>query len=557
MYCSWIIAPPGAVSVTLTFTAFDTQAGLDLIRVFSCPDSRCSLASEVSGSPFSGSSVPGPVVSSTGVMKVTMTSGASFSSLNGFAGVYTSQVVVCPLSGTLLTAASGSISDGSGPYQDNMSCSWIIAPLGAISITLTFATFSTEACCDKVRVYSCIDSGCGDTFELAGSPFSGSLVPNTILSGTGVMKVTFISDESTALAGFEASYHSFRSSCPFRESGEVLTASNGSIGDGPFTTYTNMNCQWIIAPPGAASVTLNFTAFSTQSGADFIRVFSCQDSSCSTNLELPGSPFTGKSVPGPVTSSTGVMEVTLTSGGGLTADGFRAFYQSTLVGPECPFSRTVLKAVNGSISDGKGDYGPLSDCYWIIAPDAALTTTLRFTSLSTELGKDVIYIYSCCNVSCACATLLVGPLSGNMIPAPVTSSTGVLMVTFQSDRRIQFSGFEASYWATYCRAGEIQRGGSCTQCPLGYFSGDFAAECTICPAGAYSTIQGASTCTSCPANSFNSYRGSASSDTCLPCIKGTYSPAGSTSCFDCSNQTNAADTGLCSRFLSLHRCCCI
>jgi hypothetical protein len=86
---------------------------------------------------------------------------------------------ICSQSGSTLTAPSGVISDGSGDYSSNANCYVILSSPGK-TITLTFTSFSTEPCCDKVGVYSCSSSACTTTTELPRSPYSGSTVPGPV-----------------------------------------------------------------------------------------------------------------------------------------------------------------------------------------------------------------------------------------------------------------------------------------------------------------------------------------------------------------------------------------
>ena len=117
-----------------------------------------------------------------------------------------------------------------------------------------------------------------------------------------------------------------------KSSKSVRTSSSGTISDGP-TCYASLSdCQWIIAPPGAASVTLSFVSLSTEQDYDTVRVFSCATVSCLRPydlLELSDSPFSGSNVPGPITSSTGVMMVRFTSDSSVENSGFTVSYTST------------------------------------------------------------------------------------------------------------------------------------------------------------------------------------------------------------------------------------
>src|SRR5690606_30531421 len=61
--CTWYIAPPGATSVTLQFNSFQTEANIDVVKVFESLDTNAPPIAVLSGS-----SLPAPVISNTGTM---------------------------------------------------------------------------------------------------------------------------------------------------------------------------------------------------------------------------------------------------------------------------------------------------------------------------------------------------------------------------------------------------------------------------------------------------------------------------------------------------------
>jgi len=109
---------------------------------------------------------------------------------------------------TSLTSQSGGFSDGSGldDYGNNSQCEWRITPPNATSISLEFTSFNVENGYDYVYIYD----GIGNNANLIGT-FTGTSLPNTISSTTGIMVVKFESDVSVVLAGFDANYSSISS----------------------------------------------------------------------------------------------------------------------------------------------------------------------------------------------------------------------------------------------------------------------------------------------------------------------------------------------------------
>jgi hypothetical protein len=105
--------------------------------------------------------------------------------------------------------ANGTLSDGSGTsnYGNSISCEWVIAPPGALLITLSFTEVSTQAGKDIIRVFQCTDIPCSKPLQLA--ELSGWYsTTQSVTSTTGFMKVVFTSDASVNYDGFTASWTS-------------------------------------------------------------------------------------------------------------------------------------------------------------------------------------------------------------------------------------------------------------------------------------------------------------------------------------------------------------
>lgn len=109
--------------------------------------------------------------------------------------------VLCSGAQTISTC-SGTITDGSsGVYNNNMSCTWLIAPANATSVSITFTNFNTEQDYDFVRVYN----GSNASAPLLGQ-YSGSSLPGTLTANSGQMFVRFTSDVTITSDGFSANY---------------------------------------------------------------------------------------------------------------------------------------------------------------------------------------------------------------------------------------------------------------------------------------------------------------------------------------------------------------
>lgn len=218
-----------------------------------------------------------------------------------------------------VTGITGTIEDGSGPndYSNNKDCLWLIDPAETVTkIRLEFTSFSTQASSDVVTVYD----GSTTAAPVLGT-FSGSTLP-PVLSSTGpVMLVRFQTNSSTINTGWRATYRSFY---PVYCSGlSTLTASSGTIADGSGAdnyTYNHL-CRWSIAPPNAASITLNFTAFNLADN-DILKIIDQN-----TNNVL--NEYTGTTVPAIKTYNISKVLVMFKSDTYLNSQGFSLNYTSS------------------------------------------------------------------------------------------------------------------------------------------------------------------------------------------------------------------------------------
>ena len=103
-----------------------------------------------------------------------------------------------------------------GAYGSNWFCAWTIAPANASRVILTISDFLTEGPAagtqgDWAYVWECSDSTCAFSKLLGSFAGTTAVIPPSITSTTGVMRVQFFSDGSWTRSGFRASY---RTPCP-------------------------------------------------------------------------------------------------------------------------------------------------------------------------------------------------------------------------------------------------------------------------------------------------------------------------------------------------------
>lgn len=105
---------------------------------------------------------------------------------------------------TSMSSLSGIIYDSGGPtgqYQDNETCSFLINPGCADSLTLTFNSFNLESFYDYLYIYD----GTNATAPLLGQ-YTGNTLPPTFVSSSGAFFIEFYSDFSITYSGFEATW---------------------------------------------------------------------------------------------------------------------------------------------------------------------------------------------------------------------------------------------------------------------------------------------------------------------------------------------------------------
>lgn len=321
--CYWFIAPPCAGSVTLSFSSFNTELNYDGIIVYDDLDGTNQIAV------LTGTSIPSPVTSTTGVMLVVFVSDYAVTQ-PGFTANYTSTgSAYCSGTTTLNTNDAGSINDGSGGnnYCNNQDCRWLIQPPQATSVTLYFTSFDLEpASSDGSTIYDAVEvyDGVNTSAPLLGK-FTGNNLPPSVTSSGGSIYVKFYSDISVNHQGWSADYSS--TTTTYCTGTTTLTSPSGTFSDGSGTNNygNNSECSWLIQPSGATSINLSFSAFNTELNYDGVIVYDGANNSATVLGQ-----FTGTTIPSPVTSTGGSMFVEFLSDPAVRANGWTANYSSTI-----------------------------------------------------------------------------------------------------------------------------------------------------------------------------------------------------------------------------------
>ena len=89
-------------------------------------------------------------------------------------------------------------------------------------------------------------------------------------------------------------------------------------------------------------------------------------------------------------------------------------------------------ASHGHIQSEDGAYSNFADSCWLIQPPGATSVTLSFHQFSTEPLYDTLRVFDGDSINADPLTPSEG-LSGDTLPAPITSSAGTMMIRFISD----------------------------------------------------------------------------------------------------------------------------
>jgi hypothetical protein len=433
--CAWLIQPTAPnVAVSLDFFTFDTEAGNDTVTIYDGPNASSPILRTLSGNLGN----PNPIVSSGGSMFITFKSNGSVTDL-GWNAFYSTQAIPACSGTTNLTAASGTFDDGSAPgsnYVENSDCAWLIQPTGANKVFLSFNRFDTQANFDTVTVYD----GSTTADPILGT-YSGNTLPPSLTSSSGNMLVTFKSNAFFELTGWEASYNSTNSQC---FSNLTLTNFRDTLEDGSGTSnYSdNLNCSWLIQPPTAQSIDLDFLNIDLQAN-DSVFIYD------GINNSAPRlGAFSGTSLPSTISSTGGSMFIEFITDGSGNSAGWRAAYDITS-SLSC-VGTTTLTAPSGSFDDGSGtaNYDNNLNCSWLIQPTGnPLSITLTVNNNNLGNFGDRLRVYD--------GTSTAGTLIGNFFSnntGSVTANSGSMFLSFQTDQNFTGQGWDVTYSSSnsYC-----------------------------------------------------------------------------------------------------------
>ena len=226
------------------------------------------------------------------------------------------------------------------------------------------------------------------------------------------------------------------------------TSSSGTLMDSGEVVgnySNNENCGFLIQPAGGGNITLSFSLFHYETGADFVRIYD----GTNTSGTLLAS-YSGSSIPANVTATSGAMFVVSATDSSITRLGFTASWATSGGGGgggggDQICTNTSSTSTTGTLYDSGGsggNYGNNENCQFLIQPGSG-NITLSFSAFNYESNFDFLRVYD----GTTTAGTLLGTFHGSSTPADVTATSGNMLIVSSTDSSVTRSGFAAT-WST-------------------------------------------------------------------------------------------------------------
>jgi hypothetical protein len=220
-------------------------------------------------------------------------------------------------SGTrLISGYQGSFEDGSGisNYQNNQNCSYIINPTCGTITNISFDEFNLEEN-DVVHIYD----GTTVSSPLLASYYGGDVPISHTSSGNGML-IVFETNSTGTDQGWILSY-----STDYCNSSYVTEEEFGTISDGSGSCdyMPSTFCKWVIQPPSANTITIDFTSFNIVDGTDNVKIYEGDLSNLVAIFKATSPPTE------PIVVNSGVAIVRFLSGSNSSAAGWSFNYNSS------------------------------------------------------------------------------------------------------------------------------------------------------------------------------------------------------------------------------------
>ncbi|XP_078494023.1 dorsal-ventral patterning tolloid-like protein 1 [Ciona intestinalis] len=303
-------------------------------------------------------------------------------------------------------------------YPNNANCTWRITAPEGMRVQLNFARFDTERDYDILTLFN------GNRLMRR---VSGNRRNRVYTSRGNVLFLTFISDTSDVRSGFRGTYQSkILTACGYNA---VATSTRRQITSPnyPMSYPNNADCTWTITAFDGMSVQLNLIRLSTERNFDFLTI----SSNGKQLAKLSGSHRNR------VYKSEGnILTLRFTSDRSRAIGSFRATFSA--IPKKCGFNAVATSTSQPITSPNyPKNYPNDADCTWTITASDGMRVQIDLHSLNTEKVFDYFIILE--------GDRQIVRLSGIESNRVITSSGNNFTVKFTSDRRINGTGFNATF----------------------------------------------------------------------------------------------------------------
>jgi len=448
--------------ISASFSAFNTQAQIDLLYIYDGTTASAPLIGV-----YSGNASPGTITArnTSGALTFVFSSNGSTQSTGWICDLSCS-----PIAGSLTgsypmtngatdTVCAGTFFDSGGPggnysSNENKTMTFYPATSGQF-LGVNFTAFQTSSAADFLYIYDGTD-----TLSPLIGIYSGATNPFYIAARniTGALTFRFTSNSSANQAGWSAALSC--SATPGSDAGAyplthgtMITACGGFFYDsnGPSNNYSaNENKTMTFYPSVSGQyISMNFTSFSTQSNVDLLYIYDGPNNT----FPLLGI-YSGSNSPDTITARNpqGCLTFTFTSNSGSQAAGWAASF--SCVSQPGTNSTSFLMTHNavdticgGRFYDSGGPTGSYFSnenkvmTFYPSNPGEYLGVT--FSSFQTQSASDFLYVYDGPNTS----SPLIGVYSGTTNPAYLAArnSAGCLTFRFISGNTTNQTGWSAVF----------------------------------------------------------------------------------------------------------------
>ncbi len=204
----------------------------------------------------------------------------------------------------------------------------------------------------------------------------------------------------------------------------TTNATSGSVYDsgGPSGNYLNSeNCQLLINPGCAATISISFSSFNTESCCDFLRIYNGP----TTASPLLGN-FAGSTLPGTIVANAGQMLLFWSTDGSVVSSGFAATWTAATAGTLAPVANFSMSTTNPMLNTNMAFTDQTTNLpnswFWQFGDGNTSTSQNPVHSyLSSGLKTVTLSASNCSTTSIVTKTLLVQS-APNMVVSPTTVS---------------------------------------------------------------------------------------------------------------------------------------